>query len=238
MAAPLIWYLQNGAFARLLFRLKLQNISDSGLLELQGNLRYNPSVIYPTAFPFSKGSYHHFRRSSSNKSSFSKHFPSCIWSMCKWIILNQSDCLRWQHLGVKWMDGVVKRRHREYASLYSLLNFTACSMTSFGHGSSEQLHSDNISWAHLETQSALDTGEHIHSRTQSTFHSITTSGMGNWHQNREIWIWNIVLGLGCRFIIAGVPTVTQFFGMLHISIQLVQMTKRDLVWTFHHAIAT
>ena len=48
----------HGAIARLL----LQNVSDSKLFKLRGNFRYYPSFTYPTAFPFSKGSLHHFRR--------------------------------------------------------------------------------------------------------------------------------------------------------------------------------
>ena len=107
---------------------KLCNVSDSRLLKLQCNLRYYPSLTYPTAFPFSKGSHHHFRRSSSNNRASANTFQFAIWSICKWIIPNQSVCLRWQHLDVKWMDRVVKRRHRKYPSLYSLFNFTACSM--------------------------------------------------------------------------------------------------------------
>ena len=57
----------HGAFVRLLFKLKLQNVSDVRLLKLQGNLQYSPSSnlsnIIP--FPFSKGSHHQFRRSLS-----------------------------------------------------------------------------------------------------------------------------------------------------------------------------
>ena len=53
------------SFVRLLFKLKLQNVSE--LLKLQGNLQYSPSSnlsnIIP--FPFSKGSHHQFRRSLS-----------------------------------------------------------------------------------------------------------------------------------------------------------------------------
>ena len=91
-------------------------------------------LIYPTSsFPFSKGSHHYFRRSLSKAQTTqasANTLQFTIWSICKWIMLNQLVSLRWQHLDVKWMDGVVKRRHRKYASLYSLFNFTACSMTS------------------------------------------------------------------------------------------------------------
>ena len=83
------------------------------------------------------------------------------------------------------MDGVVKRRHREYTSLYSLhtVHHHAFDLTRdvactpawpaaiVGAASTFFLSFRFVSSAHLETQSALDTGEHIHSRTQSTFHS-------------------------------------------------------------------
>ena len=69
-------------------------------------------------------------------------------------MLNQLVSLRWQHLDVKWMDGVVKRRHRKYASLHSLLDCIS-------HGSTEQIHSDTVSCIPLDK---------IPSRTNRVYH--------------------------------------------------------------------
>ena len=120
-------------------QLKLQNVSESRLLKLQvASSRQSPilsifKLIQHHPIPIQQGkspSIQALIKHSSNNLSSANILQFTIWSICKWIMLNQLVSLMWQHLDVKWMDGVVKRRHRKYASLYSLLNFTACSMTS------------------------------------------------------------------------------------------------------------
>jgi len=137
----------HGVFAELLFQLKLQNVSDSWLLKLeeQSPILSICNLSNSVSFPFSKGSHHQFRLSLSGAQAPANTLQFTIWSKCKRIMLDQLVSLRWQHLDVKWMDGVVKRRHRNicksvlFAQLHSLFN------DFIRHGSSELIHSDNVS---------------------------------------------------------------------------------------------
>ena len=60
-------------------------------------------------------------------------------------MLDQLVSLRWQHLDVKWMDGVVKRRHRNICKSVLFAQLHSLSNDFIRHGSSELIHSDNVS---------------------------------------------------------------------------------------------